>query len=85
MNQNKEQDNICPKCKSNNNVYSKVLLIEDILNSEMSRTSLRIDQLKEEHIKQTPLEQFIDGLFCERCDCGFIPNNYLKCTIKNNT
>ena len=85
MNQNKSQDTICPKCQTDINVYSKTLLIEDVLNAETPRSHLRVDQVKKEFIKQAPLEQFIDGLFCEKCDCGFIPNSYLKCTKKKNT
>ena len=74
----KEKDNLCPECKTNDKVYSKLLLIEDILKPDTHRNNLRIDHLKKNFVGEAPLEQFIKGYFCQNCGLGFIPNSYLK-------
>ena len=73
-----EKDNFCPSCQTNEAVIQKLLLIEDVLSSETHRNHLRVDQLKSEYIGKEPTEQFIKGFYCKNCDCGFIPNTYLK-------
>lgn len=78
MKQSKEQNDLCPECRTKDKVYSKLILIEDILKPDTARDRLRIDHLQKEFLGKAPLEQFIEGFFCEKCGCGFIPNNYLK-------
>jgi len=39
---------------------------------------LRVDDLKPEHIKQEPLQQFVDGYFCSGCGKAFVSAELLK-------
>lgn len=34
--------------------------------------------INEDEIKPTPLQSFVDGLYCAKCDIGFIPDSKLK-------
>ena len=39
---------------------------------------LAVDMCKPDYIRKSPLEQFIDGLFCTKCEVGFVPDAALK-------
>jgi len=39
---------------------------------------LRVDDVQAENLREAPLEQFIDGFFCDRCKKGFVSEEGLK-------
>jgi hypothetical protein len=39
---------------------------------------LRVDDVRSEHVKAPPLEQFLDGYYCERCGKGFVSEAVLS-------
>ena len=79
----------CPKCKSSEHVREKMLMI-DKLNAEHLKYNpnersacacqgdLSVDGLKPEFVIEGPLQQFVQGLFCEVCGVGFVPEEMAK-------
>ena len=77
----------CPKCASRDHVREKLLLIDE-LNAEHLKGhpgerwscsgELSVDGLKPEVVSESPLQQFVRGLFCERCEVGFVPEEMAK-------
>ena len=39
---------------------------------------LAVDECSREFLREAPLQQFIDGLFCRRCGVGFVLEALLK-------
>lgn len=75
----------CPCCGSSHSVKSKMLMIDAAwikqTNSdprEAHFASVRVDDVNHEFLKPAPLQQFIEGFYCSKCDVGFIPDNYEK-------
>ncbi len=42
------------------------------------RDQIAVDELKPELLQKTPLEQFINGFYCESCCIGFIPDSFVR-------
>jgi hypothetical protein len=40
--------------------------------------SLRVDDVQDQALRQHPLEQFIDGFYCGKCNKGFVSENVLN-------
>ena len=40
--------------------------------------NLRVDDILPEHLRQKPLEQFLDGYYCDRCNIGFVSDDVLN-------
>jgi hypothetical protein len=41
---------------------------------------LRADDVKPEYLRETPMEQFVNGHYCEGCGKGFVSEDVLKAT-----
>ncbi|WP_263773033.1 hypothetical protein [Propionivibrio soli] len=81
-----EDPRICPKCLSNAHVREKTLLIgaaspRKIFGAAEERAGyqrkdqLAVDECKTEFLQEGPLQQFINGYYCEACGIGFVPNS----------
>jgi hypothetical protein len=77
-------DKICPRCKEASAVRQKLLLIDEAWSDQDGQdprlayfSSLRADDVKTELGRSPPLEQFVDGYFCDRCGIGFVPDNLI--------
>lgn len=79
----------CPKCGSSAHVVSKLILIgklspKGIFSDSGERAGyqrkdqLAIDECLPGIIRKEPLEQFIDGYFCDECGNGFVPDEFLR-------
>jgi len=75
----------CPHCNQSSAVRAKLVLIDEAWvpapgkDSRLAHfSSLRADDLKPEHIKQSPLEQFVDGFYCDNCGKGFVSDDVIK-------
>ena len=70
---------VCPVCGEANSVRSKLVLIDGAWVPgpgkeavEKYFASMRIDDVHSEVLREYPLEQFLDGFYCDRCNKGFI-------------
>jgi hypothetical protein len=77
----------CPVCGKNSSVRPKLLLISEAWIPSPGKDArleylkgLRADDVLPENLREQPLEQFIDGLYCDRCGKGFVPEESLKKT-----
>jgi len=75
----------CPSCGDRANLRAKLLLIDEAWVYVPGKdpriayaASLRVDDIKNEHLHETPLEQFINGYYCENCGRGFVPEAMLN-------
>lgn len=72
----------CPRCKSNHAVRSKKILIGAasptvLLHGEEKagytrKDQLAIDECVPSALGEAPMQQFVDGWYCERCGAGFV-------------
>jgi hypothetical protein len=71
----------CPRCGESSSVRSKLVLIDGKWvpgpGKEYYYTT-RVDKFLDEILRETPLEQFMDGFYCNRCNIGFISELGLK-------
>jgi hypothetical protein len=86
---NSHLSTICPKCTSREYVREKMILIDKLNDEHLKhypneRTAcscegdLSVDGLKPEFVAEPPLQQFVLGLYCDRCGLGFIPEEMAK-------
>ena len=75
----------CPKCGESSAVRPKLLLIDEsglhltgTDRRELHHACLRADDVEQGHLREQPLEQFLDGFYCDRCDKGFVSEAGLK-------
>jgi hypothetical protein len=75
----------CPACNENSAVRSKLVLIDEAWVEAPSKdprlaywASMRVDDIRPEHTKEAPLEQFVEGYYCNRCGKGFIAEGALN-------
>lgn len=79
----------CPKCANVEHVRQKLLLIdkydfEHFRYAPETRSAcgcqgnLSVDGLKPEFVRESPLQQFVSGLYCEACGVGFVPDEKAK-------
>jgi hypothetical protein len=74
---------ICPRCGETSAVGPKLVLIDAAPGPEMDartvyHSNLRADDVKAENRREPPLEQFLDGFYCDRCNRGFVSEEGLK-------
>jgi hypothetical protein len=69
----------CPSCHEVSAIRSKLLLIDEAWVEAPGKdprlafwASMRVDDIRPELTKESPLEQFVDGYYCERCGKGFV-------------
>lgn len=81
----KETPERCPLCGEAAAVRPKLLLINEAWVRAPGKdprlayfADLRVDDVKAELLSDPPLEQFIQGHFCEQCGRGFVSEEVLK-------
>jgi hypothetical protein len=75
----------CPFCGSSEEIRPKLVLIDEAWRSEPGKDAresyfadLRVDDLVPEDVRSPPLEQFVDGFYCERCERAFVPDRVVR-------
>lgn len=76
----------CPCCKTSEFVVPKMLLIgaesPDPERAGYQRSSqLAVDEIEPPYVASAPLQQFIEGCYCNRCGRGFVPDHAIKPSI----
>jgi hypothetical protein len=79
----------CPSCGESTAVRSKLLMIDEAWVADRGNdprlahfADLRVDDVKPDHLKERPLEQFVDGLYCDACGCGFVREDSLMASSR---
>jgi hypothetical protein len=79
------QPEACPLCGGTATVRPKLVLIDEAWVPAPGKdprlayfADLRVDDVQAEVLRERPLEQFIDGFYCDRCNKGFVSENGLK-------
>ncbi len=82
MTQNKISK-ICPECKKTH-LVSKLIVVDQSFLLTAGRdprekyfSDLRVSDIHLRYLKESPLEQFIEGLFCNDCQKAFVSNEML--------
>jgi len=80
----------CPRCGSAQHVRPKEMLIgaaspKQRFNGEEKTGHQRVDQLavdecKPERLKEPPLQQLVDGFYCDHCGAGFVSSDIFQAT-----
>jgi hypothetical protein len=75
----------CPRCGRSSSVREKLILIDEAWVPASGKDSriahfadLRADDLVPEIKKDYPLEQFVEGYYCETCGKGFVSEQVVK-------
>lgn len=75
----------CPLCGQTSGVHPKLILIDEGWVQKPGRdprevyfADLRVDDVQPQNLREHPLEQFIDGFYCDRCKSGFVSETGLK-------
>ena len=75
----------CPTCGGKDAIHHKLVLIDQAWHQEPGKDArecyfadLRVDDLRQEEVRSQPLEQFIDGFYCEKCNRAFVPESILR-------
>jgi hypothetical protein len=75
----------CPLCKSAEGVRPKLVLIDEAWTDPPGvearakyAADLRVDDVEREFVKDDPLQQFVDGFFCEDCGKAFVSEDRLR-------
>lgn len=78
----------CPRCGSTQHVRHKAILIgaaspEKRFNGEEKAGYRRLDQLAVDEcdpaeLKPAPLEQLVDGFYCDGCGVGFVSGGLVR-------
>ena len=79
----------CPSCGKTATVRPKLLLIDEAWVAEPGKdprlvhfADLRVDDIKPELVSDRPLEQFIEGLYCDACGRGFVTEDSLMASSR---
>ena len=80
-----DQSEACPLCGDTSAVRPKLVLIDEAWVAAPGKyprlkyfADLRVDDVRPENIRERPLEQFVDGFYCDRCKKGFVSEEALK-------
>jgi len=74
----------CPRCGDHSAVRAKLVLIDEAWvpaagkAHEAYHQDVRVDDLEPDRVRAAPLEQFVDGCYCESCGIGYVPDDALK-------
>jgi hypothetical protein len=75
----------CPLCGETSAVRPKLVLIDEVWVPARGRdprlayfADLRVDDVQAHNLRERPLEQFIHGFYCDRCNRGFVSEEGLK-------
>jgi hypothetical protein len=76
---------VCPICSETSGLRPKLMLIDEawvpvpVKDPRLAYFAcLRVDDVEPQSVREYPLEQFVDGLYCDRCKKGFVSENILK-------
>jgi hypothetical protein len=79
------QTEACPLCGETSTVRPKLVLIDEAWVDAPGKdvrvahfADLRVDDVRLQDLREDPLEQFIDGFYCDRCKKGFVSETGLK-------
>ena len=77
----------CPRCGDASGLRPKLVLIDETWVDAPGKDSrlryfadLRVDAVRSENRREKPLEQFVDGYFCDRCGLAFVADESLEWT-----
>jgi hypothetical protein len=77
----------CPLCGQTSSVRPKLVLVDEAWISAPGKderlkyfADLRVDDVRLESLREPPMEQFLDGFYCEQCNKGFVSEDILKAT-----
>jgi len=80
-----DQIEACPFCGETSRVRAKLVLIDEAWVPAPGKdprlkyfADLRVDDVKAQNLREQPLEQFVDGFHCDRCNKGFVSDEVLK-------
>jgi hypothetical protein len=79
----------CPKCGRTDGIRPKLLLIDKFNHAHfrehpeersgcLCQSDLSVDGLKPEFVADSPLEQFVEGHYCQACGIGFVSDDVAK-------
>lgn len=75
----------CPICGSIDAVRPKLVLIDGAWHQEPGKdprerhlVDLRVDDIASDEVRTPPLEQYVDGLYCDKCARAFVPDSKLR-------
>jgi len=74
----------CPLCGKTATVRPKLILIDEAWPAPGKDprlkcfADLRVDDIQPQNVREHPLEQFVDGFYCDRCKKGFLSDDSLK-------
>ena len=78
----------CPLCGQTSGVRPKLVLVHEAWVPAPGKdprlayfADLRVDDVRPENLHKPPLEQFIEGFYCDRCDKGFVSEEKLKAAV----
>lgn len=81
----------CPSCGHHQMVRRKLILIDPVWHNSPSNdprlkycTDLRVSDVKKTNRPKPPLEQLMDGYFCDLCEKGFVSEEVLMSSHKLN-
>jgi hypothetical protein len=82
---NNSSQEICPSCNREDAIRPKLLLIDAAwkpvsgVDPRLAYfADLRVDDVRPENLDGPLREQFVRGLFCDRCGKGFVSETTLK-------
>lgn len=74
----------CPWCRKHSALRRKLLLIDEAWNPGADGdprdawfADLRVDDVEPARLRAHPLEQFVDGYYCDDCGRGFVAEDLL--------
>jgi hypothetical protein len=77
----------CPSCGDASSIRPKLLLVDEAWVPAPGKdprlayfADLRVDDVKPSHLQEPPLQQFVEGFYCDRCGRGFISEEVLLST-----
>lgn len=77
----------CPRCQQDDRVRRKLVLIDRADPARLRANwrvscgcdgDLAVSDLKPEFVVEGSAAQFIQGLYCERCEAGYVPKEMVK-------
>ena len=75
----------CPHCGESASIRPKRVMIDEAWVPAPGKdprlayfADLRVDDVQSRTLREHPLEQFIDGFYCDRCNKAFVSEEGLK-------
>ena len=81
----------CPRCGDVSRLRPKLVLIDEAWVYAPGKdprlryfADLRVDAVRSENLREKPLEQFVDGYFCDACGLAFVPDESMEWTRRRS-